>query len=66
MSVTPDLLGSKNVIIGKATVPYAVSGRGWMAGWALPGGDRTQNYEHAKRVAANINKMIADGPKDEI
>lgn len=51
---------------GQAVVPWAAATRtgaplfqSIKAGWALPGGARTQDHEHAFFVAQEINCMIA-------
>jgi len=49
---------TRDIVIGKATVPYC--GNGIIEGhkWALPGRKTTDNLEHAVQVAQIISEII--------
>lgn len=48
----------RDIMLGQATVPYARASGNWPEGWALPGGKRTTNFEHALKVAKSIDQLI--------
>ncbi len=48
----------RDINMGDATVPYAKAVKEWPDGWVLPGGQRTNSFERALKVAKNIDKTI--------
>lgn len=48
----------RDIMLGAATVPYAQASEDHPEGWVFPGGKRTTNFEHALKVAKNIDKLI--------